>query len=385
MATSRGQEIRILHVIETLEMGGAETVVANLVNNMSPGFHPGVCCLVSTGSIAKRIRPDVEIIELGKTGEGNDYRIPFRLAKILESRRIDIVQSHDWGTLLETVGAAALARTAAVHMAHGPTIHYPAGDGWAPMKRWVRRRTERLASLKLKRAIAVSEVVRRELVEHIGIPAKKVVLVHNGIDLTSKPLENLEEKRQRLGWGAGDVLLITVGRLAPIKNYSVLLQALAMAAVGTPKLRLVMVGDGSERSKLEAEAGQLGLASRVIFLGERSDVKDWLAIAHIFVLPSIYEGISIALLEAMAAGLPAVVSRVGGNPEVVVEGQTGLLVESGDAAGLAFAMVELAGDEMRRRRMGVAARSRVEDEFDLAKTVQRYEEIYLQALGALRA
>ena len=377
----RGQEIRILHVIETLEVGGAETVVANLVNNASPGFRPGVCCLMRTGPVAARIRPGVEIIELGKTGEGNDYRIPFRLAQILQSRRIDIVQSHDWGTLLETAAAAALARTAAVHMAHGPTIHYPAGDGWAPIKRRMRRGAERLASLKLKRAIAVSEVVRRELLEDIGIPAGKVALVRNGIDLALKPPGDLGIKRQQLGLTAGDVLLVTVGRMAPIKNYSVLLQALAISAAEAPGLKLAMVGDGPERAKLEADAERLGLAGRVSFLGERNDVSDWLAIAHIFVLPSLYEGISIALLEAMAAGLPAVVSRVGGNPEVVVDGQTGLIVESGDAAGLARALVELAGDETRRRRMGLAARARVEAEFDLAKAVRRHEEIYLEALG----
>ena len=384
MTVIRPQDIRVLHVVETLDVGGAETVVANIVNNASPGFRAGVCCLMRSGPVAARIRRGVEIIEMGKVEKGNDYRIPFRLAKILQRRRIDIVQSHDWGALLETAAAATLAGTAAVHMAHGPTIHYPPSDYWGPIKGVIRRKAERLASVKLQRAIAVSEVVRRELVEDIGIPANKVALVRNGIDLAPKPLGDLDLKRQQLGLSAGDILLVTVGRLAQIKNYALLLEALAISAAKAPKLKLVMVGDGPERAKLEADVARLDLAGRVHFLGERKDVRDWLAIGHAFVLPSFYEGISIALLESMAAGLPVVVTRVGGNPEVVVDGETGFIVESGDAQGLAHALVELAEGETRRERMGRSARARVEAEFDLKKTVRRYEEIYLEALGKVR-
>lgn len=381
MTASREREIRILHVIETLDVGGAETVVANIVNKASPPFRANICCLMRTGPIAARIRPDVEIMELGKTMEGNDYRIPFRLAKILRSRKIDIVQSHDWGTLLETVMAAMLAGTVAIHMSHGPTIHYPSTDRWGPLKRIIRRKMERLVSTKLHRAIAVSEIVRRELVEDIGIPAKKVILIRNGIDLTPVPLGDLESKKKQLDLSVDDVLLVTVGRLAEIKNYPLLLEALARAVEQVPTLKLVMVGEGPERTKLELAALHPDLSGRVHFLGECKDVRDWLAIGHVFVLPSVYEGISIALLEAMAAGLPAIVTRVGGNPEVVVDGENGFLVESGDAMGLARTLVALARDAALRERMSLAARARVEAEFDLKKAVRRYEEIYLEKLG----
>lgn len=380
MTASREREIRILHVIETLDVGGAETVVANIANNTSPPFRADICCLMRTGPIAARIRPTVEIMALGKV-EGNDYRIPFRLANILRSRKIDIVQSHDWGALLETVTAAALGGTAAIHMAHGPTIHYPFTDRWGPLKKIIRRKMERLASVKLHRAIAVSEIVRRELLEEIGIPIEKVVLIRNGIDLTPVPLGDLAAKRIQLGLSADDVLLVTVGRLAEIKNYPLLLEALAVAVEQAPTLKLAMVGDGPERAKLESLTSRLDLSDRVHFLGERKDVRDWLALGHVFVLPSVYEGISIALLEAMAASLPVVVTRVGGNPEVVLDGENGFLVESGDAAGLARALVALARDMALRERMGLAARARVEAEFDLTKAVRRYEAIYLETIG----
>ncbi|MEW6329960.1 MAG: glycosyltransferase [Pseudomonadota bacterium] len=380
MTAPKGSEVRILHVIETLDVGGAEAVVANMVNHASPGFHADICCLMRSGPIAARIRPGVEIIEMGKAMEGNDYRIPFRLARLLRSRNIDIVQSHDWGTLLETAAAAMLAGTTAMHMAHGPLNQYPPADRRASLKRRIRRQAERLASLKLSRVIAVSDIVRRGLIEDVGIPAAKISLIHNGIDLSATPPRGLEARRKELGLSPDDVVLVSVGRLAGIKNYGLLLEALARAAGAAPALRLVMVGDGSERSGLEATAARLGLSGRVHFLGARDDVRDWLALGQVFVLSSLYEGVSLALLEAMAAGLPAVVTRVGGNPEVVVDGECGFLVESGDAEGLARALVRLAREGDLRAKMGRAARARMEAEFDLKQAIKQYEEIYLQSL-----
>ena len=379
MRTAKKQEIRVLHVIETLDIGGAETVVANIVNHMSPGFHAGICCLMHSGPVSAHIHPGVEIIEMGKAVEGNDYGLPLRLAKILRSRSIDVVQSHDWGTLLETTAAATLAGVTAVHMAHGPSIHYPATDRWAPLKKNIRRKVERFASLKLDCAIAVSEAVRRELIDDVGIPARKVVLIHNGIDLTPVPLGDLTARRETLRLSSEEIVLVAVGRLAEIKNYNMLLEAFARAVKELPVLRLVMVGDGPERAKLEATAMHLGLSDRVHFLGARDDVREWLALSHVFVLPSLYEGISIALLEAMAAGLPAVATQVGGNPEVVTDQQNGILVESGDVEGFARALVVLARDEALRERMGRAARKRIEMKFDLNRSVRQYEEIYLRS------
>lgn len=380
MAAPEENEVRILHVIETLDVGGAEAVVANMVNHASPGFRADICCLMRSGPISARIRPGVEIIEMGKAMEGNDYRIPFRLARILRSRNIDIVQSHDWGTLLEAVAAAMFAGTTAIHMAHGPLKQYSPADNRASLKRRIRQRAERLASLKLSRVIAVSDIVRRGLVEDVGIPAGKISLIHNGIDLSAAPPGDPEAKRKELGLSPDNVVLVSVGRLAGIKNYSLLLDALARAAREAPALKLVMVGDGPERSRLEAAATRLELSGRVHFLGARDDVRDWLALGHIFVLPSLYEGVSLALLEAMAAGLPAVVTRVGGSPEVVIHGECGFLIESGDTEGFARALVTLAREGDLRARMGRAARARIEAEFDLKKAVKQYEEIYLQSV-----
>jgi sugar transferase (PEP-CTERM/EpsH1 system associated) len=381
MAPNSVGEIRVLHVIETLDVGGAEAVVANIVNHSSPGIRSTICCLVRSGPIAARVRPGIDILELGKSEHGNDYGIPLRLARLLRDRRIDVVHSHDWGTLLESVAAATLAGASAIHMAHGPSIHYRAGDRWAGLKMATRRRMERLASLKLHRLVAVSQAVRAELMEEIGIPASKIELIHNGIDLVAGAREDPAVRRRQLGCGAGDVLVVSVGRLAAIKNYGFLLEAFGRAVSLVNSLRLALVGDGPERPALEAMATALGLGDRVRFLGARDDVHQWLAAANVFVLPSLYEGISISLLEAMAARLPSVVTRVGGNPEVVTDGEDGLLVESGDVAAMAGALSALAQDPARCQWLGRAARARVEAEFDVATAVRRYEAIYRSSIG----
>jgi len=385
MSNSIKDGIKVMHVIETLDVGGAETVVANIVNNMSSGFRPSICCLIKSGPIAERIQPGIDILELGKAAEGNDYLIPVRLSNILRKKDINIVQSHDWGTLLETVAAATLSGTTAVHMAHGPTSHYPSSDRWGAIKKNLRRKAERIAAAKLSCAIAVSEIVRKELVEEVGIPGRKVILVRNGIDLAADScIGDLDSKRRYLNLEPDDVLFITVGRLAKIKNYALLLKALALAAGQVPNVKLALIGDGPERTKLEQDAQGLGLADRVYFLGERSDVREWLDVAHGFVLPSLYEGISIALLEAMAAGLPAIATNVGGNPEVIIEGENGLLVESGDYESLSRALIKIASDMILRKRMGRAARERAESEFELKQVVRRYEKIYTDILGKVR-
>jgi sugar transferase (PEP-CTERM/EpsH1 system associated) len=379
MTGQNNSDIRVMHVVETLDVGGAETVVANLVNQVTPGFHADICCLQHAGPIANRISPNVNIVVLGKAMKGNDYLLPFRLARVLRAQGVHIVHSHDWGTLLETAVAAVMAGIVVIHMVHGPSIHYPNTDRWAPIKKYIRRLAERLVYRKVYRVIAVSEMVRRELIEDIGLPEDKIVLIRNGITIPAKH-SNTAMTRASLGITPDEIVLIAVGRLAEIKNYRLLLDAYANARKSVPSLTLVLVGDGPERAVLEEKAQILGIKENVHFLGSRSDVGELLSASDIFALSSRYEGISLALLEAMAASLPAVVTRVGGNTEVITDGHNGYTVESDNVNEFAQAIVHLANDQSERRRMGEAARKRVEMVFDLKKSVQGYEELYVSSL-----
>jgi glycosyltransferase involved in cell wall biosynthesis len=221
--------------------------------------------------------------------------------------------------------------------------------------------------------VPVSEDAAEVVRDIERVPARKVCVIHNGIDLTAFPTP--AAPRPAKGNRA-----IHVARLNPVKDQPTLLHAARLAADAEPSFRLDLVGDGPARAELEALHRQLNLGGHVRFLGFRDDVRDLLTAADFFVLSSVSEGISLTLLEAMAMGLPVVATDVGGNREVVAEGTTGLLVPAQSPAALAEAMLGLVRDPERARRMGAAGRRRAEEKFDLRRVVREYEELYLSLL-----
>ncbi len=375
-------QVNVLHVIETLDVGGAEGVVVDLANHFSDRFRSTICCLKRSGPMASRLRPGVEVIELGKE-EGNDWGIPGRLARILRERRIHVLQSHNWAVFCESVAAGMLVRTPVrVHLQHGESAPPPAGL-CGRLKRGLRFRVEEVLSRAgLHALVAVSEEVKSSLLRERRIPAGWVRVIRNGISLEPARTDQRTQKRREWGLSPDAFVVMAVGRLAAIKNHALLVRAFARAlpAAGRPAA-LVIAGDGAERPSLERLIEERGLRDHVRLLGVRRDVRDLLLAADVFAVSSLSEGISVALLEAMAAGLPAVATRVGGNAEVVADGETGLLVETGQEDPLARALLTLLGDETVRRRMGEAGRRRVERFFDLKKTVGAFEALYLEVLG----
>jgi glycosyltransferase involved in cell wall biosynthesis len=175
--------------------------------------------------------------------------------------------------------------------------------------------------------------------------------------------------------------VVTVARLSPEKDIGTLLCALALAAPASPSLRLEVAGDGPCLPDLQRLVADLGLGERVRFLGQVRDVPALLARAGLFVLPSLIEGISLTLLEAMASGLPVLATRVGGNPEVVEEGQTGYLVPAGDPAALGEGLLRLWNDPADRLRLGEAGRRRVKEHFTIRWMVAAYESLYTGLSG----
>jgi glycosyltransferase involved in cell wall biosynthesis len=189
------------------------------------------------------------------------------------------------------------------------------------------------------------------------------------VKLPDRP-EDRQEFYQAFDLQPGCLHLVCVGRLAPEKGQAFLLEALALLGDQLPELQTVFFGDGPLKEELQGRCAQLGLTGRVRFAGQRPDIRRWLPFFDLFVLPSAWEGLSQALLEAMAAGLPVTATAVGGSPEAVVEGETGLLIAPGDPPALASAITRLAQDPALRQRMGAAGRRRVEAHFDLAKTIK---------------
>jgi glycosyltransferase involved in cell wall biosynthesis len=232
----------------------------------------------------------------------------------------------------------------------------------------------RWASLNTDAVIPVSEdaadVARR--VERV--PARKVQVIRNGIDLTGFPAAN----RKAL---EGDGRAISVGRLHAVKDQATLLRATRRIVDVRPEFRLALVGDGPERQGLEQLRRELALEESVRLAGERNDVGERLSQSDLFMLSSLSEGVSLTLLEAMAAGLPVIATDVGGNREVVAHGETGFLVPPGSPEAIASAALSLIDDPARALAMGRAGRKRIEQIFDLGIVVRRYEALYLELLG----
>ena len=231
---------------------------------------------------------------------------------------------------------------------------------------------QRLFGRFVDRYIAVSEAVGGQLCRAFGVPPRKVQVVHNSIPWQQFDGSSSQALKTALSGGTGRPIVLTVARLDQQKGHTVLFRAIRQV----PDAILVLAGDGPEKAVLEAQAQALGIHDRTVFLGYRSDIPDLLASCDLFVLPSIYEGLPLAVLEAMAAERAVVASAVGGIPEAVLDGETGFLVPPRDPAALAGAIRTLLANPLLARRMGAAGRARVQRSFSAAMMVQRTTRIY---------
>ena len=355
--------MRILHLIESLEFGGAEKVAIDLANETAKRHEVTICCVKKIGDLRATVDSSIRVLCLEK-GEGNDYLVPFRLAKILRQLQIDVLHAHNWGVFLEAALAGLFAKTPVlIETVHGPYMDYAPGIS-SQLKRRLRHRLEKLFASRFFKIVTVSDSIRQYICNEIGIHAGRLVTIHNGIQTQS-----IEPKQVR----KNEVICITVGRLAGIKNQTLMLRAFAL--VRDTNSRLWLVGDGPERARLEAMALDLGLSKRVTFVGFRHDVADLLAQSDIFLMSSHYEGVSIAVLEAMRARLPVIGTRVGGMPETVNE-RTGILVEPGDVHAMSSALDRLVGSPVLRRTLGAAGNEFLQLEFSIQNMVARYELLY---------
>jgi glycosyltransferase involved in cell wall biosynthesis len=228
----------------------------------------------------------------------------------------------------------------------------------------------------------VGEAVREALIANEGIPAGRVGVVYNGIDLKRFSLRHAErnELRRELGLGPGTLAVIQVARLDYLKDHVTAIRTVGRVVRQIPDVRLLLVGEGPERPAIEAQVEQVGLTEQVRFLGLRKDVERLLQAADLFLLTSISEGIPLTVIEAMAAGLPVVSTRVGGVPEVVEDGMTGLLAPSRDDEALALAILKLAADPTLRTRLGYVGRERACSSFSESQMADRYRALYEEML-----
>jgi glycosyltransferase involved in cell wall biosynthesis len=357
--------VRVAHVALQLETGGMERLLVEFARRADrTEFEPIVVCLGRRGPIGDEIEARGARVIALNLPPGVRPSALFRLARLFRDERIDVVHTHNTKPLLYAGPAARMAGVrAVVHTRHGQRHGA------------TRRQTLlfRLAARCADRIVCVSADSER-LCRAEGI-GTALVTVPNGIDC-----ERFAQCGPRDGGPA-----VFVGRLTPEKDIATLIEAMVIAIRREPRFRLTVAGAGPCAAELAALAKVRGLEGHVRFVGDTSDVPALLATASLFVLPSRTEGMPLTVIEAMACGLPVVATRVGGTPEVVVDGETGLLVAAGDAPALATAMLAIHGHPRRATAMGEAGRRRAVDLFDVRSMVGRYEAIYREVLGGRRA
>ncbi len=405
----------IAHVLHRLHSAGAEVLAAELARRLRERFRFVFFCLDEVGPLGQRLMGEgFKVVDLRRR-PGVDWRVARRLAREVERYGVDLLHAHQYTPFCY----AALARRWGT--GHEPRLlftehgrHYPDG------RRWRRVFANRLLLKRGDRVTAVGRFIRQALTDYEAIDERRIRVIYNGIDPDAFPCGDAgraarAEARRALGIRDGESVILQVARFHPVKDHATAIRAFVRVLEEgrvTPSgvrvssfsqggsvhgpghgpghepadtwrhrdARLVLVGDGEEGAAIRGLVEQFGLGGRVQFLGARDDVPSLLPAADVFLLTSLSEGISITLLEAMAAGLPIVATQVGGNPEVVEHGYNGLLAQRGDDAGLANNLLTLLRDPHLRQRMGDAGRARLLERFTRQQMHDGYARVYEQAL-----
>ncbi len=367
-------KIKIVHLVNYLAPAGKEVGIVKLLNALNDDFEP---VLVVLGKVYDALGLNLvktRLIELGK-GQGNDFSLVPKLKKIFKEVNPHIVHTHSWGTLVEGVLAAKWARVPIIiHGEHG-TFH----------KDFKRKWVQKIFFPLSDQILSVSALLADQLSRDLGLRRARILPILNGVDVQKFAPDAAKRKQYRTQWGFGqnDVLIGTVGRPMKVKNHQLMIRALKHLRDQGYPVHFVIVGDTPLRSlkdELVALAQSLGVADRVHFLGFQSDVPGYLNMFDIFVLPSLSEGCSNVIQEAMATGLPVVASRVGGNPELIEDGVTGLLFESNNTEALTAALRRLLDDTQTAETLGKNALRRARERFSLEKMVENYSAVYYRLL-----
>ncbi len=362
--------------------GGLATHVIALMSALYREGHPvGVAC--EAGRIAEaaseRLLP---IYPVTCTSQGGPWRIALRgltLAKAIADFRPQVVHAHSFGASTIAAVASTVARSAKLLL----TIHnYPPGTEANGMQAGMASpRTGHRWALafsvgRAHRIITVSEALRRDLLVTYPEVAGKCLTIYNGVDTQAALLRTAEETRAEAGLPPGGPLVGMVARLAPQKGIMEFIQATAIAAQAWPTASFVLAGDGPLMSEARALCEELGLERRLHLLGHVEWARELIGALDLLVVASLTEGSSVVAMEAMALGKPVVATTVGGVPEVVVDGQTGLLVAPGDAEALGRTIIELLADPERAQEMGERGRQRAASQFDLSDMIERTRAVY---------
>ena len=373
----------VLHVIHHLVIGGMENGLVNLLNRMrETRFHHAIACIEDYSDFRSRLRrADVEVFPLyrSRVGIWKTRRAIFRLCRRI---RPAVVHTRNMSGLDALLPARLAGVPRCIHGEHGWDVSELGSDHWKPAL------LRRLHRPLVDRYVTVSRHLEHYLVDRIGVPAARVIQIYNGVDTERfapamrKPADVLPRDFR----ADGCVVIGTVGRIQSVKDHATLVRAFAellhMRADPATNLRLAIVGAGPLLDDVRRLVVELGIESRVWMPGAVDDVPNILRAFDVFVLPSLAEGISNTILEAMATGLPVVATAVGGNVEIVDDDRTGRLFRPGDSAALARIIARYADNSSLRQTHGRRGREAAVDRFSLTTMVERYEAMYAEMTAA---
>lgn len=376
-------KLKVLHVVSVPGVGGAQVYVEATARRLAGlGYDVAVACSDDPALVA-RYAGVVTVHPMPipyRAAPWRDLRFFARLLRLMRRERFDVVQtSAAKASLFGRLAARLVGVPVVIFTAHG----FPFHDFMHPLPRLALRTLERLMSRWCTdMVVSVSEVDRHAAIAEGIVPADRIVTIQNGIDLSAAVPDRVSA-RWALGLDPSEPVVGMVARLAPQKAPDDFVRTAALVARQVPATTFLVVGDGPLRGDLERLARELGISERVRFLGFRDDVPRILAALDVFALTSLWEGLPLTILEAMACRAPVVATAVNGVPEIVEDGRTGLLAPPQDTAQLATHLIALLKDPERARAMGEAGRQRVREHFDVERTVAQLSDLY-QRLHAPR-
>lgn len=366
---------RILFVSTSTTLGGAEKTLYALATLLDHRRFPvaGVVSLKPAGHYAQRLAAQGVKVESLGTPRAAGLGDARKLARIIDRERPDVVHA----VMYQAIQVARMAKpltSVPFKLVSSPRVNYRSRSMWTLLvDRWLKGRDDLL--------IAECEASRRFLLRKLSYKPAKTMVIRNGVDLAGWPASKIDRQKRRLELrlGGSDVLVGAVGRLDRQKGFATLIEA--MARLKGSALRCAVLGDGPERERLAALIRKHELERTTWLIGEKTEIPSWLSAFDLYCLPSLWEGLPNALLEAMALGLPVVASGVDGVPEAVTDGKDGLLVPPSDPAALAKALKALASDPDKRTKLGAAAKASIAERFTLRRMIEEYERAYETVLS----
>jgi glycosyltransferase involved in cell wall biosynthesis len=370
------KRIKILHIIETSGPGGAETVLLNVVNHLDHSRYQSIVVLLKPGWLYQKLREsDISTIIL-RSAHSYDLRFLLKLWLNIKKHRIDLIHSHLPDVNLYSCLAGFMAGIPVVTTYHGRIRRSQKTNNPDNLKYFL------IGRLSTK-VVAVSDWLKNDLVRVAQFSPGKVKTIYNGVDWEHFDFPfNSVAKKGELKIDLDEKIVGIVANLRAAKGYEYFVRAAAIITQNIPKVRFLIIGEGDNEvmDRIIKESKALGLTDQLIFLGFREDVPELLSIMDVFVLSSISEGLSIATIEAMAAGVPVVVTKSGGPQEVVIEGVTGFLVPSEDEKSLAEKVVLLLKNKELAISMGKVAQAQVRAKFNLERMIGNYQMVYQECL-----